>query len=179
MFYTAFDALIDPARRETTRPLFPPDKRAEIEAMNEWVYDAINNGVYKCGFATSQDGYDANIYKLFDALDRVEAHLEARKTRFLFGEHITEADVRLYTTLVRFDAAYYTLFKCNLKMIRHDYPRLHTWLRTLYWDRTEETNGGAFGTTTTHWESIKNGYTYALKQAVVPAGPAEPILPLD
>lgn len=67
---------------------------------------------------------------------------------YLFGEHITEADVRLYTTLVRFDIAYYALFKCNIKMIRMDYPRLHEWLRRLYWNEGPETAGGAFKKTT-------------------------------
>jgi glutathionyl-hydroquinone reductase len=62
----------------------------------------------------------------------------------LFGDHITEADIRLYPTLIRFDVAYFTIFKCNLKMIRHDYPQLHDWLRRLYWDESEATNYGSF-----------------------------------
>lgn len=178
MFYTAFDAFIDPSLRETSKPLLPDDKKADIEAMNEWVYDKINNGVYKCGFASAQEAYDGNVRALFEALDRVESHLAEHKTPFLFGDHITEADIRLYTTVARFDAAYFTLFKCNLRMIRYDYPHIHTWLRRLYWDKSEETNGGAFGSTT-HWNAIKEGYTYTLKQTIVPAGPIHPILPLD
>lgn len=148
MLYPAFDAFVEPSLRESEKPLFPEDQRADIESMNEWVYDTINNGVYKTGFASTQEAYNENVYKLFESLDRVEAHLEARKTRFLFGDHITEADIRLYPSIARFDVAYHTLFKCNLKTIRHDYPRLHEWLRTLYWDKTQETNGGAFGNTT-------------------------------
>ena len=178
MFYTAFDDFIYPSLRETSKPLLPSDKVKDIESMNEWVYDTVNNGVYKCGFATSQEAYDTNIYPLFKSLDRLESHLAVNQTPYLFGDHITEADIRLYPTLARFDAAYHTLFKCNLKMIRHDYPRLHKWLRNLYWNTSEETNGGAFGSTT-HFVHIKEGYTYSLKQNVVPAGPQEPILPLD
>ena len=178
MFYTAFDAFVDPSLRETAKPLLPADKLDDIEAMNTWVYDTVNNGVYKCGFATAQEAYNTNVHALFESLDRLEAHLAERQTPFLFGEHITEADIRLYTTLIRFDAAYYTLFKCNLKMIRHDYPKLHKWLRALYWDTGKETNGGAFQSTT-HFKPIKEGYTHAMKSAVVPAGPLKDILPLD
>lgn len=178
MFYTAFDEFIDPSLRENSKPLLPRDKLEDIEAMNEWVYDTVNNGVYKCGFATSQEAYDANVYPLFASLDRLESHLAATQTTYLFGEHITEADIRLYPTLARFDAAYFTLFKCNLKMIRYDYPRLHQWLRNLYWDTSKETNGGAFGSTT-HFVPIKAGYTHASKQTIVPVGPERAILPLN
>ena len=178
MFYTAFDAFIDPSLRESFKPLLPSDKLKEIESMNEWVYETVNNGVYKCGFATTQEAYNTNIYPLFASLDRLESHLALNETPYLFGDHITEADIRLYPTIARFDAAYFTLFKCNLKMIRYDYPRLHKWLRTLYWDTGKETNGGAFRNTT-HFAPIKEGYTYTLKQAVVPAGPLEPILSLE
>ena len=178
MFYTAFDAFLPFHLRETTKPLLPANKKGKIEAMNTWVYDKINNGVYKSGFAAKQEAYDVNICALFDALDRLEFHLATKKTKFLFGDHITEADIRTYPTIVRFDIAYYTLFKCNLKMIRYDYPHLHKWLRTLYWDTSAETNGGAFKSTT-HWTPIKAGYTSTLRQAVVPAGPVPEVLPLD
>lgn len=178
MFYTAFDAFIDPSLRENSKPLFPSDKRKDIEAMNEWVYNTVNDGVYKCGFASTQEAYDTNVFALFKSLDRLENHLASAQTLYLFGDHITEADIRLYTTLVRFDVAYFTIFKCNLKMIRHDYPRLHKWLRNLYWDTSEETNGGAFRSTT-YFVPIKAGYTYTLNQAVIPAGPESPVLPLD
>jgi glutathionyl-hydroquinone reductase len=178
MLYTAFDAFIDPSLREISKPLLPIDRLRDIEAMNEWVYDTVNSGVYKCGFASTQEAYDTNIYTLFESLDRLESHLAANKTPYLFGDRITEADIRLFPTIVRFDVAYYTLFKCNLKMIRYDYPRLHGWLKNLYWDTSEATNGGAFRSTT-HFTPIKAGYTYTLKQTVVPAGPQIEILPLD
>lgn len=178
MFYSAFDAFIDPSLRETSKPLLPGDKLRDIEAMNEWVYNTIGIGVYKCGFASTQEAYDANVYALFESIDRLESHLATNQTPYLFGDHVTEADIRLYPTLARFDVAYHTLFKCNLKMIRHDYPRLHKWLRNLYWDMSEETNRGAFKSTT-HFVPIKAGYILPLKQTVVPAGPQGDILPLD
>lgn len=102
MFYTAFDAFIDPSLRETSKPLLPGDKLKDIEAMNEWVYDNINNGVYKCG---SQEAYNSNVYALFELFDRLETHLAANQTPYVFGDHITEADIRLYPTLARFDMA--------------------------------------------------------------------------
>jgi putative glutathione S-transferase len=151
MFYTEFDDLLPAELREDgPHGLYPEHLRGEIDAMNEWVYHQINNGVYKSGFATSQEAYDANVYTLFEGLDRVEKHLgEPGHQPYLFGDHITEADIRLYTTIIRFDVAYYSIFKCNIKMIRHDYPRIHRWLRLLYWDESERTRGGAFKKTST------------------------------
>lgn len=154
MFYTAFDAFLPAALREANKPgggFYPERLREEIDQMNEWVYETVNNGVYKVGFATTQEAYDAALYPLFASLDRLEGILATNakegKGPYLFGEHITEADVRLYPTIVRFDAAYVTIFRCNLKMIRWEYPFLHKWLRRLYWDESAET-GGAFRKTT-------------------------------
>jgi putative glutathione S-transferase len=145
MLYDAFDAFIPEERREKTKGeagLFPPHLRGDIDEMNDWVYDTINNGVYKTGFASSQQAYEENIYPIFKSLDRLEEHLSnSTHQPYLFGANITEADIRLFTTMIRFDVAYYPIFKCNLKMIRHDYPRLHKWLRTLYWDESERTQG--------------------------------------
>lgn len=152
MLINCFDHLLPPEKRETNKgpaALLPEHLQAEIEELNSWVFDTINNGVYKIGFATSQTAYEEHVIKLFQSLDRIERHLsEPGHQPYLFGEHITEADIRLYTTIIRFDVAYYTLFKCNLKMIRVDYPLLHTWLRRLYWDEGPETAGGAFGKST-------------------------------
>jgi glutathionyl-hydroquinone reductase len=151
MFFEGFDQLLPPERREAMRPdpLLPKHLRSEIDELNSWVYETVNNGVYKAGFARSQAAYDDAIVRLFDSLDRLEAHLgDPQHQPYLFGETITEADIRLFTTLVRFDVAYHTLFKCNIKMIRMDYPRLHDWLRRLYWDESPRTAGGAFKSTT-------------------------------
>jgi putative glutathione S-transferase len=162
MLFEAFDPLLPPDRREVNKGVAafrPANITTEMDLLNTWVYDTINNGVYKVGFATSQPAYNEHISKLFHSLDRLEEHLSQPKHYpYLFGQYITEADIRLYTTLVRFDVAYYTLFKCNKKMIRLDYPRLHAWLRRLYWSDGAETGGGAFRTTT-HFDVVGNAYS--------------------
>ncbi|PMD52429.1 glutathione transferase [Hyaloscypha bicolor E] len=168
MLYSEFDAFVPEDRRESVKPLLPKHLQKEIEEMNEWVYNTVNNGVYKTGFATTQEAYDEHLHVLFASLDRLEKHLEQPgHSPFLFGEHITEADIRLFTTMIRFDAAYVTIFKCNLKMIRYEYPRLHDWLRRVYWDEGEESNCGAFKKTT-HFDCAPN--------AIIPAGPLHNIL---
>jgi putative glutathione S-transferase len=125
MLNTEFDAL---ATREVP-DLYPEDLRAEIDAVNELVYHSINNGVYKTGFATTQEAYEEAFTALFDALDRIEARLDAN--RYLCGPRITEADWRLFATLIRFDAVYVGHFKCNLRRIA-DYPNLSNYTRELY-----------------------------------------------
>ncbi|RYP67350.1 hypothetical protein DL771_007294 [Monosporascus sp. 5C6A] len=195
MLYTEFDALLPEEHREANKPgggLYPESLRADIDAMNEWVYHTVNNGVYKCGFAGTQEAYDENVGPLFASLDRLEAILAGEGGGggsgggpFLFGDHITEADVRLYTTLARFDAAYHTVFLCNLKSIRHDYPHLHLWLRRLYWDQGELT-GGAFHRTTAPWIGLyARGYAVGRQKVtgaqgpnVFPRGPAVLMEPL-
>jgi glutathionyl-hydroquinone reductase len=135
MLSSEFDALLHEAYREAQRPgggFYPEGLRAEIDGINEWVYNTVNNGVYKTGFANTQSAYEENVTGVFASLDRLEAILAGHGKRYLVGDHITEADVRLYTTLARFDVTYHSVFMCNLKSIRHDYPRLHLWLRRLY-----------------------------------------------
>jgi putative glutathione S-transferase len=148
MFYTEFDAFIPEHLRESSKGskgIFPEQLRKDIEAMNKWVYDDLNNGVYKTGFAQTQEAYEEHVYPVFRALDRLEEHLgQPGHGPYLFGDHITEADIRAYPTVLRFDVAYFTIFKCNLKMIRYEYPNLNDWLRRLYWDEGKATNGGAF-----------------------------------
>lgn len=152
MFFDGFDQFLPPERREANKgpaAFIPQHLRSEIDTLNAWVYDNVNNGVYKAGFASSQAAYNEHVIRLFQALDRLEDHLsEPGHQPYLFGAYITEADIRLYTTMIRFDISYYTLFKCNLKMIRTDYPHLHAWLRRLYWNEGPETAGGAFKNTT-------------------------------
>ena len=109
--------------------LYPQKLRAEIDAVNDRVYRTVNNGVYRAGFATAQDKYEAAVSELFASLDWLEKRLAKR--RWLCGAKLTEADVRLFTTLVRFDAVYYSHFKCNLRRLV-DYPRLWRYTRRFY-----------------------------------------------
>jgi glutathionyl-hydroquinone reductase len=108
---------------------YPEPLRAEIDRINEAVYDNVNNGVYKAGFATTQGAYDEAVTALFEELDRLDQRL--RRQRYLAGERITEADWRLFTTLVRFDPVYVVHFKCNLRRLV-DYPALWPYARELY-----------------------------------------------
>jgi putative glutathione S-transferase len=108
---------------------YPPPLRAEIDRINDVVYANVNNGVYRCGFARSQEAYDAAYDALFQALDEIEARLG--RQRYLVGGQLTEADWRLFPTLVRFDVAYFSLFKCNRQRIA-DYPNLANYMRELY-----------------------------------------------
>lgn len=109
--------------------LLPEALRPAIDETNAWIYEGINNGVYQAGFARSQGAYRAAVSRLFEALDRADDLLSTR--RYLMGSTLTEADVRLFPTLIRFDAVYYSHFKCSRKRIR-DYPHLGPYLRDLY-----------------------------------------------
>jgi putative glutathione S-transferase len=124
MLNSAFDEWGD-----ATRDFYPKPLRAGIDAVNELVYPAINNGVYRAGFATTQAAYEEAFDELFAALDEMELRLS--RGRYLLGDRMTEADWRLFTTLVRFDPVYVGHFKCNLRRIA-DYPNLSNYLRDLY-----------------------------------------------
>jgi putative glutathione S-transferase len=108
---------------------YPPPLRPEIDRINDLVYANVNNGVYRCGFARSQAAYEAAYDALFETLDELDARLA--RQRYLVGRQITEADWRLFPTLVRFDVAYFSLFKCNKRRIA-DYPNLSSYMRDLY-----------------------------------------------
>lgn len=114
---------------EVKTDYYPEGLREQIDAINQPIYDHINNGVYRCGFATSQAAYERAYDRLFEQLDQVEEILSHQ--RYLVGQQITEADWRLFTTLVRFDAVYFGHFKCNRKRIV-DYPHLWNYARELY-----------------------------------------------
>lgn len=124
-----FNAEFQACARNPALDLYPVDKRAEIDEINAWVYPDINNGVYRSGFAQSQAAYDSAVNRVFAALDRAEAIL-SRQT-YLCGDVLTEADVRLFVTLIRFDAVYHTHFKCNQQLIAQ-YPGLHRHTARLY-----------------------------------------------
>jgi putative glutathione S-transferase len=151
MLEESFDHLLPKDRQEANRPgggLYPEVLRPKIEAMNKWIQSDINACVYDIVAATDQESYDDRIKTLFSALDHVEAHLTTPGSGpFLFGETITETDIRLFTSIVRFDIVYYTTFHCSLKLIRYDYPNLYKWMQQLYWDDSPLTNG-AFKNTT-------------------------------
>lgn len=125
MFNSAFDEV--GANKDVN--FLPEELRSEIDELNDYIYPNINNGVYKSGFATTQEAYEEAVTGLFKALDKMEERLSTR--RYLTGDTITEADWRLFTTLVRFDPVYVGHFKCNIKRIV-DYPNLWGYLRDLY-----------------------------------------------
>lgn len=124
MFNSAFDAL-----GATPADYYPQALRPEIDRLNDRIYESVNNGVYKCGFATSQEAYDEAIVPLFETLDWLDERLATQ--RYLTGSTITEADWRLFTTLVRFDPVYVGHFKCNVRRI-NDYKHLAGYVRDLY-----------------------------------------------
>ncbi|MDA7086210.1 glutathione S-transferase family protein [Pseudomonas sp. SA3-5] len=163
MFNSAFDGLTG-----NSLDFYPEALRGEIDALNQRIYPAVNNGVYRAGFATTQAAYEEAFGELFDELDWLDGHLGGH--RYLAGEYLSEADWRLFTTLVRFDAVYYGHFKCNLRRIE-DYPNLSNWLRELYqWPGVAAT---------VDFEHIKSHY-YASHRTINPTGivPKGPALEL-
>jgi len=163
MFDREFDAV------GATGPVFcPPHLEVEIDRINDLVYERVNNGVYRAGFATTQRAYEHAVALLFDTLDTLEARLA--DNRFLLGDEITEADWRLFTTLVRFDAVYVGHFKCNVRRLV-DYPNLAGYTRELY------QVPGVAGTV--RMDHIKNHY-YRSHPAINPTGivPVGPIFDL-
>ncbi|KAI7902675.1 glutathione S-transferase [Cokeromyces recurvatus] len=128
IFNTAFNRFLSKEKAELN--YYPEHLQKEIDENNEWIYDTINNGVYKSGFATTQDAYENHVYPLFKSLDRVEKMLEGKK--YLVQDTFTEADIRLFTTIVRFDPVYFGHFKCNLGSIEHNYPNILKWTRRIY-----------------------------------------------
>jgi glutathionyl-hydroquinone reductase len=164
MFNSAFDELTG-----NHLDFYPEALQAEINALNERIYPAVNNGVYRAGFATTQAAYEEAFDELFGELSVLETRLG--QSRYLTGEHLTEADWRLFTTLVRFDAVYHGHFKCNLRRIA-DYPNLSNWLRELYqWP--------GVAATVDMWH-IQHHY-YASHQTINPTGivPKGPALDFD
>ncbi len=161
MFNSAFDEWGD-----SRLDFYPAALRGEIDAVNDRVYRTVNNGVYRAGFATSQAAYDEAVTELFETLDWLEARLAQR--RYLCGDRITEADWRLFTTLVRFDPVYVGHFKCNLRRLV-DYPNLWGYTRELYqWPGVAET---------VRLDHIKSHY-YTSHKTVNPTGivPKGPII---
>ncbi|KAJ2369805.1 S-glutathionyl-(chloro)hydroquinone reductase [Coemansia sp. RSA 2611] len=128
MFNTAFDELVAPEYRGIT--FYPDELKEKIDDINGWIYDTVNNGVYKAGFASAQSAYEENCRALFESLERIEGILSSNE--FLLGTRLTEADLRLFTTILRFDPVYHGHFKCNLKQIATGYPNILRWMREVY-----------------------------------------------
>ncbi|WP_126942957.1 glutathione S-transferase family protein [Xanthomonas sp. BRIP62418] len=164
MFNSAFDAV-----GAADGDFYPAPLREQIDALNTRIYDTVNNGVYKAGFATTQAAYEEAVVPLFETLDWLEARLGEH--RYLCGDQLTEADWRLFTTLVRFDAVYVGHFKCNLRRIA-DYPQLSGYLRELY-----QMPGIA---ETVNFQHIK-GHYYQSHDLINPTGivPLGPVLDLQ
>ena len=150
--------------KEHAPNLYPEELREEIDKLNAYIFHDVNNGVYKAGFATSQEAYSNAYHLVFDAFDVLEERLS--KQRFLFGDYITESDIRLYVTLARFDVAYFNGFRVNKKMLR-DYPNLWAYARDLYAE-------AAFGQNT-NFEAIKKHYHLCCLKTnpnnILPLGP--------
>lgn len=159
MFNREFNRFTD-----STLDLYPEQLRTEIDELNGFIYENVNDGVYRAGFATSQLAYERAVRRLFDALDLLDARLASR--RYLFGTAFVETDWRLFVTLVRFDAVYYGHFKCNIRRIV-DYPNLFGYLKDLY-----QTDGVA---DTVNFDHIKRHYYMTHGEinptGIVPLGP--------
>lgn len=164
MFNSEFEAL-----SHSSADYYPVVLREEIDEVNERIYNTVNNGVYRAGFATTQAAYEEAFSELFDSLDWLENRLSQQ--RYLVGDSMTEADWRLFTTLIRFDAVYVGHFKCNLKRIA-DYPALSAYLRELY-----QVEGVA---ETVSFDHIKTHYYASHKTinptGVIPLGPEQDFL---
>ncbi|KAF3972250.1 hypothetical protein ACB098_07G048000 [Castanea mollissima] len=125
MFNTEFNDIAE----NTDLDLYPPHLQAQIDATNEWIYNGINNGVYKCGFAKKQGPYEEAVKQLYEALDKCEAILG--RQRYICGSMLSEADIRLFVTLIRFDEVYVVHFKCNKKQLR-EYPNLFNYTKDIF-----------------------------------------------
>jgi len=125
-----FNSEFNDFARNPKLDLFPKDLKDKIDEVNAWVYPTINDGVYRCGFAMSQQAYEEAFEALFKSMDRLEEILG--KQRYLCGNHVTSSDIRAFVTLVRFDEVYVVFFKCNKKMIRNNYPNIFNYVKDVY-----------------------------------------------
>jgi putative glutathione S-transferase len=155
-----FNSVFDTWSANAELDLYPPILRGLIDETNDWTYRCLNNGVYRAGFAKSQEAYEAAFDEVFTALDRMETILTG--SDFLCGDQLTEADCRAYVTLFRFDPVYYIRFKCNKTMIETGYPNIWAYLKRLY-----RIPGFAQSTNLDH---IKNGYFGRTGNQIVPLG---------
>ncbi|KAF2019777.1 hypothetical protein BU24DRAFT_365475 [Aaosphaeria arxii CBS 175.79] len=163
---TAFNSILPPEIAKID--LYPSSLRSEIDALTPGLQSDINSGVYKAGFATTQEGYEKGVVPLFAALNKLEALLHKNGGPYVLGSTFTELDIRVYATIIRFDTVYVQHFKTNLGTIRHDYPVLNNWLKNLYW------NVKGFKEST-DFKHIKENYTKSHFDinplAITPLGP--------
>lgn len=131
---TAFDSILDADSRCKELNLYPEGLRSTIDEVNVWMQRDLNSGVYKAGFATTQEDYNNNVPTVFAALNKLEQLIYQNGGPYVLGKDLTEVDIRAYTTIVRFDIVYVDHFKCNLGTIRANYPVIHEWLKNLYWN---------------------------------------------
>ena len=161
-----FNTLLDEKYASVT--LYPEHLRTKIDEVSVWMQRDLNTGVYKAGFAPDQEAYDKNVPHVFAALNKLEKMMSENGGPYILGESLTELDIRAYATIIRFDTVYVQHFKCNLGIIRHDYPQLNNWLKNLYW------NVKGFKVTT-EFRHIKENYTKSHgdinPKAISPMGP--------
>ncbi|EPE02418.1 glutathione s-transferase [Ophiostoma piceae UAMH 11346] len=162
---TAFDSIV-PDKNGVT--LYPASLQKQIDTNATWMQTELNAGVYRAGFATTQDEYDAAVPRVFAALNKLERMIAENKGPYILGTDLTELDIRAYATLIRFDTVYVQHFKCNLGTLRHDYPQINNWLKNLYW------NVPGFRDTT-DFGHIKDNYTKSHNdinpRGITPMGP--------
>lgn len=174
MLNTAFNEYLPDGSEQRKFNFYPPELRDKINDINSWMMPDLNEGVYKAGFAATQEDYDAHCPIVFQTLDRLENMLDDNRSLFLLGKQITEVDIKLYTTLVRFDTIYQQHFKLMLGSIRHTYPRLHRWLKNMYWNVPGIRE-------TTDFKHIKENYSKSHPdinpKAITPMGPVPDVEP--
>lgn len=163
---TAFNSLLPSELQRLS--LYPEHLRADVDRMEQWVQSDLNTGVYKTGFAGSQEAYEKNLPAVFASLNALEKLAHRNGGPYILGKEMTELDVRTYASLIRFDTVYVQHFKCNLGEVRHCYPVLNNWLKNLYWNHPEFKN-------TTNFKHIKENYTKSHHdinpKAITPVGP--------
>ncbi|KAJ4003931.1 hypothetical protein NW752_012069 [Fusarium irregulare] len=165
---TAFDSILDSNAPGRDIDLYPESLRSTIDEINVWMQRDLNSGVYKAGFAPTQEAYDNNVPTVFAALNKLEQLIYKNGGPYVLGKDMTEVDLRAYATIIRFDVVYVNHFKCDLGTIRGNYPVIHEWVKNLYWNVRGCRE-------TTDFRHIKENYTkshYDINpRAITPLGP--------
>lgn len=175
MLNHAFDEFLPEDSAKTKLDFYPQELREEINEVNSWMMPNLNNGVYKAGFAGNQEDYEKNCRIVFQTLDRLEGILATQDSLFVLAtKWPTEVDIKLYTTLVRFDTIYQQHFKLMVRSVRHGYPRLNRWLKNFYWNPPGVKE-------TTNFKHIKENYSKSHldinPKSITPLGPEPDVEP--